>query len=153
MEAGLIIAIGLAVAFALTNGFHDASNAIANLDRVINGAKDSVRESEVMQFPPDRAASEMATLLAEGVQHLRDAFARLDGRRDRHGLATDAADAAIKSQRRLERVYRRAMGDLLEVTDVRIILGSRELYRRMTGMSDDIVSVADRVWYSRVKET
>jgi len=45
------------------------------------------------------------------------------------------------------------MGDLLEVTDVRIILGSRELYRRMTGMSDDIVSVADRVWYSRVKET
>lgn len=124
-----------------------------DLDRVINGAKDTVRESEVMQFPPDRAASEMATLLAEGVQHLRDAFARLDGRRDRHGLATDAADAAIKSQRRLERVYRRAMGDLLEVTDVRIILGSRELYRRMTGMSDDIVSVADRVWYSRVKET
>jgi len=66
MEAGLVIAIGLAVAFAMTNGFHDASNAIANLDRVINGAKDSVRESEVMQFPPDRAASEMATLLAEG---------------------------------------------------------------------------------------
>ena len=31
MEAGLIIAIGLAVAFALTNGFHDASNAIATL--------------------------------------------------------------------------------------------------------------------------
>ncbi|MFM1964593.1 MAG: hypothetical protein RL134_318 [Actinomycetota bacterium] len=31
MEAGLIIAIGLAVAFAVTNGFHDASNAIATL--------------------------------------------------------------------------------------------------------------------------
>ncbi len=31
METGLIIAIGLAVAFALTNGFHDASNAIATL--------------------------------------------------------------------------------------------------------------------------
>ena len=31
MEVGLIIAIGLAVAFALTNGFHDASNAIATL--------------------------------------------------------------------------------------------------------------------------
>ena len=31
MEIGLIIAVGFAVAFALTNGFHDASNAIATL--------------------------------------------------------------------------------------------------------------------------
>lgn len=31
MEVGLIIAVGFAVAFALTNGFHDASNAIATL--------------------------------------------------------------------------------------------------------------------------
>jgi PiT family inorganic phosphate transporter len=31
VDVGLIIAIGLAVAFALTNGFHDASNAIATL--------------------------------------------------------------------------------------------------------------------------
>ena len=31
MDAGLIIAIALAAAFALTNGFHDAANAIATL--------------------------------------------------------------------------------------------------------------------------
>ena len=31
MEVGLIVAIGFAMAFALTNGFHDASNAIATL--------------------------------------------------------------------------------------------------------------------------
>jgi PiT family inorganic phosphate transporter len=31
MEAGLLLAIVLALAFALTNGFHDASNAIATL--------------------------------------------------------------------------------------------------------------------------
>jgi hypothetical protein len=92
----------------------------------------------------------MAVLLSEGVGHIRVAFDRLDGRRDRHGLATDAA---VKSQRQLERVYRRAMGDLLEVSDIRIVIGCRELYRRMTAMSDDVVSVADRVWYSRVKET
>lgn len=124
-----------------------------DLDRVINGAKDTVRESEVMEFAPDAAAAEMATLLSEGVGHIRVAFDRLDGRRDRHGLATEAADAAVKSQRQLERVYRRAMGDLLQVSDIRIVLGSREIYRRMTAMSDDIVSVADRIWYSRVKES
>lgn len=31
MDAGLVVAVGLAFAFALTNGFHDASNAIATL--------------------------------------------------------------------------------------------------------------------------
>ncbi len=31
MDVGLVIAIGFALAFALTNGFHDASNAIATL--------------------------------------------------------------------------------------------------------------------------
>lgn len=31
MEWALILAVGLAVAFALTNGFHDAANAIAAL--------------------------------------------------------------------------------------------------------------------------
>ena len=31
MQVGLIVAIGFALAFALTNGFHDASNAIATL--------------------------------------------------------------------------------------------------------------------------
>jgi PiT family inorganic phosphate transporter len=31
MDVGLVVAVGLAFAFALTNGFHDASNAIATL--------------------------------------------------------------------------------------------------------------------------
>ena len=31
MQGGLLVAIGFALAFALTNGFHDASNAIATL--------------------------------------------------------------------------------------------------------------------------
>ena len=123
-----------------------------DLDKVMNGAKDTVRESEAMDFPPDQAAAEMAALLAEGVDHLRTAFRQLDGKKDKQGGATDAADAAVKSQRRLERVYRQAMSELLSVTDIRVVLASRELYRRMTDMSDDVVSVADRIWYSRVKE-
>ena len=31
MDVGLVVAVALAFAFALTNGFHDASNAIATL--------------------------------------------------------------------------------------------------------------------------
>jgi len=31
MDAGLVVAVALAFAFAMTNGLHDASNAIATL--------------------------------------------------------------------------------------------------------------------------
>lgn len=128
-----------------------------DLDKVINGAKDTVRESEVMAFPPDTAVAEMAALLAEGVDHLTRAFSAMDGRGKQATAsataATAAADAAVKAQRKVERVYRQATGDLLAITDVRVVVASRELYRRVSTISDDIVAVADRIWYAQVKET
>lgn len=122
-----------------------------DLDRVINGAKNTVREAEAMGFPPDTATAEMAALLAEGVRHLQAAFNALD--RKATESATADADAAVKSQRNLERVYRQAAGDLLSVTDVSVVTARREFYRRISSISDDIVSVADRIWYSQVKES
>lgn len=125
-----------------------------DLDRVINGAKNTVRESEAMAFPPDQSTAEMAALLAEGVGHLVSAITALAaGRGNHHASATKAADAAVKSQRNLERIYREAAGDLLEETDIRGVVARREFYRRISAISDDIVSVADRIWYSRVKES
>lgn len=125
-----------------------------DLDKVINGAKNTVRESEAMDFPPDAAVADMAALLAEGVQHLCRAFGSLDGRGGRPAApATEAADAAVKSQRKLERVYREATGNLLHSPDLRVAIASRELYRRVATISDDIVDVADRIWYAQVKET
>lgn len=125
-----------------------------DLDKVMNEAKSTVRESEAMSFPPDHAIIEMSKHLVEGVEHLQVAFEFLDGKKDKSGTtATDAASAAVKSQRHLERVYRRAMTELMDTTDLKVILGSRELYRRVLAMSEDIVDVADRVWYCRVKES
>ncbi len=124
-----------------------------DLDRVINGAKNTVREAEAMGFPPDRATAEMAVLLAEGVIHIRTAFGSLDSRGTSAASATEAADAAVKSQRNLERVYRQAACDLLGVTDISVLTARREFYRRISAISDDIVAVADRIWYSRVKES
>ncbi|MCB0931229.1 MAG: DUF47 family protein [Mycobacterium sp.] len=125
-----------------------------DLDRVMNGAKDTVRESEAMAFPPDKATAEMASLLAEGVAHLRTAFDCLSlGSNESGTSATEAADEAVKSQRRLERIYRQATGELLLRTEISVVIASRELYRRATAMSDDVVAVADRIWYSHVKES
>ncbi len=122
-----------------------------DLDKVINGAKNTVRESEAMEFPPDQATADMAVLLAEGVRHLKAAFDSLDEKAI--APATEAADAAVKSQRNLERTYRQAARDLLTLTDIGVITGRREFYRRISAISDDIVAVADRIWYSQVKES
>jgi uncharacterized protein Yka (UPF0111/DUF47 family) len=122
----------------------------AHLDEIINGAKNTVREAALMGVLPDVAIKEMAELLEEGVRHLDDAFGTLGS----DGLAaTTCADAAIKTQRRLERVYRRAMSELLEIRDLREVLARQELYRRINRISDSVVSVAERVWYCIVKES
>jgi glutamine synthetase adenylyltransferase len=96
----------------------------------------------------------MAALLADGVRHLADAFERLgpDRRRKDAAGATDAADAAVKTQRQLERVYRRAASALLEVEDLREVIGRRELYTRVSRISETLIEAADRVWYATVKE-
>ena len=120
------------------------------VDRILNQAKDLVRESEVMACPPDTAVADMAALLAASVRGLDEAIARLD---PGAGDATDAADAAIKHDRRLERVYRAAMAQLLEVDDLREVMARRELYRRCSRMGEAAVEVAERVLYAVVKES
>ena len=87
----------------------------ADLDEVLNAAKDLVREMEVMDMEPDAPTHEMVTFLADAVGHLADAFRCLGTDDD----ATEAADAAIKSQRRVEHAYRPAMSALLQVADLR----------------------------------
>jgi hypothetical protein len=104
-----------------------------------------------MGSQPDPAIAEMSARLAEGIAHIADAFAALGGRRSEG--ATEAADAAVASQRRLERVYRRAMSALVDVDDLREIAARRELYRRLARTSDQLVDVAERVWTSVLKES
>ncbi len=132
------------------------------LDRILNGAKDVVREAEVMAMPSDEPMAEMAERLLDGTNHLSRAFGAIavHGGEDSHRTATQAADDATKSARRMEKVYRQAMGSLLELelTDgspqahVREVIGRRELYRRLSRIADALVDVADRVWYAAVKE-
>ena len=123
------------------------------LDEVLNGAKDAVREAELMGLPPDAAIVEMCELLAQGVDRLAEAFAHLGPNHGTGGSeATDAADAAVKSCRGVERVYRSAMSALLEVEDLREVTGRREVYRRFSRLADMLIAVAERVWYAVVKE-
>jgi uncharacterized protein len=120
----------------------------ADLDEVLNAAKDLTREMDVMAMQPDGPTHEMVVLVAEAVGHLAGAFGRLGGDDD----ATELADAAVKSTRRVEHTYRRAMSALLEVADLREVMGRREVYRRLSRIGDLVHTVAERIWYAVVKE-
>jgi hypothetical protein len=120
------------------------------IDWILNLSKDAVRESEVMSCPPDTSVAEMAVLLREGIGHLDDAVA---GLQEHHARATTSADAALKTERNIERVYRKAMAKLLDVDDLREVTARRELYRRFSRIADVLTEVAERVWYAVIKES
>lgn len=142
---------------ALTEAFstplepEDIFELSRGLDEVLNSAKNIAGEAEAMHSPPDAATAEMSEELAEGTRRLAEAFARF-AEDDRAG-ATAAADRAVKDQRHLQHTYRKAMSALIENPDLREVATRREIYRRLSRTGDELVRVAERVWYSVLKET
>ena len=149
-DAKYALHIALREAFVTPMEPEDLFALSRGVDRIINQAKDLVRESEVIACPPDAPLAEMASVLAVAMRHLDGAVAQLDPKAPE---STVAADAAVKMARRLERVYRAARGALLEVDDLREVMARRELYRRCSRIGDAVVEVAERVLYAMVKET
>ncbi|MGH3081646.1 MAG: DUF47 domain-containing protein [Gaiellaceae bacterium] len=140
----------LTVAFTTPLEPEDLFELSRGLDRVLNGAKNAVREAEVMEAAPDAAMAEMAGELAEGTRELAQAIGALA--LDDVETTTEAAGRAAKSQSRFEKVYRRAMSALIADADLREVAAKRELYRRLARTSDDLREVAERVWYSVLKQ-
>jgi uncharacterized protein len=120
------------------------------VDWILDYARDLVSESEVMACPPDAAIAEMAGLLGEAVREIDQALAHLGTDDD---ASTDAADAAIRAERRLERAYYRGMGVLLGVEDCSERIARRELYRRCLRIGEMVIDVAERVVYAVVKQS
>lgn len=137
-------------AFTTPLAAEDLFKLSQDLDAVMNAAKNTVREADVMQVQPDEALAAMALDLEKGVAFLCEAFEAL-GRKGED--PTEPAARAVKAQRDLERVYRNAMVALMEQTDLRTVISKQELYRRMSAAADSVVAVADRIWYSTVKES
>lgn len=65
--------------------------------------------------------------------------------------ATRPAD--VKAERRLKKAYRAAMGALIEVHDIRVVMGRDELYRRCSRIGETAVDVAERLIYVGLKES
>lgn len=150
-DAKLELRAALTSAFTTPLEPEDIFELSRGLDRVLDNAKNAVREAEVMETEPDDAIAEMAAKLQQGVAELAEAFAALGT--SRNAAATEAATRAARSQSRFEHVYRRAMSGLVAVDDLREVAAKRELYRRLARTSDDLREVAERVWYAVLKQS
>lgn len=141
---------------ALRNAFvtplnpEDLFELSERLDAIVNRAKDLVREAEVLAVDPDEPLAAMAGELLTGVRELADAFGHLGT--DPDG-AHHAAERAVSHQRAVEKVYRRAMSELLGDQDFREITARRELYRRAARIGDALEHVANRIEYTVIKAT
>jgi hypothetical protein len=141
----------LTISFTTPLEPEDIFELSTELDRMLNSAKNTVREAEVMETGPDEPIAQMAAELTRGVRDLGGALEQLSA--GERVAATAAADRAAKSQTRVEKIYRRSMSALVAVDDLREVAAKRELYRRLARTSDDLREVAERVWYSVLKES
>lgn len=140
----------LRVAFVTPLEPEDLFALSRGVDWILEWSRDVVEESDVMACAPDAEIAAMAARLSEAVRHIDEGIAQLGSDPD---AATEAADAAIRSERALEHDYYRGMAALLEVEDMRERIARRELYRRCSRIGEMVIDVAERVVYSVIKQS
>ena len=148
-KSKLALRLALRSAFSTALDSEDVYMISERLDNVINEAKNTVRESELMRITPDQPTGDMTERIVEGVRHLDTAVENILAAPD---LATAEADAATKCARRVEKLYRSAAAELVDETELRVTMARRELYRGTLHVAEHMVSVSERVWYAVVKE-
>ena len=111
-----------------------------SVDQIINYAKNTVRELEIFNIPPDEYMLDLSELLVEGTENIRDGIAALP---KMTMSMSDKIERAVKAERNVEKVYRRAVNALFEGEDMKEILKRREVYRHLSNTADRILETAD----------
>lgn len=137
----------------------DIYRAISSIDHIINYAKTTTREIEVLQVEPDKYMLELAVLLKEGAYALQRGYRKLSTNPNQ---ADEDAQAARKAERSSEKVYRRALGELFQdenyivmlenqesdtkVTAVHLVINifkHREIYRHLSNAADRLARAGE----------
>lgn len=149
----------LSKSFSTPMDREDIYRAITSIDHIVNYAKTTTREIDVLKVSPDKYMVELALLLKEGAYALRNGYRKLT---EHPGRADDDADAARKAERSSEKVYRRALGVLFDeerylvelqnhkqdttvtaVTLVIEIFKRREIYRHLSNAADRLARAGE----------
>jgi uncharacterized protein Yka (UPF0111/DUF47 family) len=127
-------------AFSTPMDREDIYRAITTLDEVVNYCKDAVNEMAALGLSPDAFTLEMAEHLLAGVQSLEAGFAHLG---KTPGEASDHADLARRAERKVEKLYRKALADLFQGDDYIHMFKRREIYRHLTNAAERMAHCAN----------
>lgn len=146
-------------AFATPMDREDIYRAITSLDKILNYAKTTTREMEALNLRPDKYMLEIATEYLNGVLALKAGFNKLS---DNPSLAEEDARIARKTERNVEKIYRRALTNLFNVDEfvqnldanktgskseamlaIVEMFKRRELYRHLSNGADRMAHAAD----------
>jgi predicted phosphate transport protein (TIGR00153 family) len=127
-------------AFSTPIDREDIYRAITTLDEVVNACKDAVSEMDALQLKPDAFTLDMARLLMKGVEALTAGYGRLSTLPAQ--AATDA-DAARKAERKVEKLYRKALAQLFNGDDYIHMFKRREIYRHLTHAAERMAACAN----------
>jgi len=118
----------------------DIYRAIMDLDEVVNYCKTTVSEMDLLGTQPDRHDLQMAVLLREGVAALVSGFSKLG---KAPAAAAADADLARRAERRVEKLYRRALAELFQGDDYINMFKRREIYRHLSNAADRMAHCAN----------
>jgi uncharacterized protein Yka (UPF0111/DUF47 family) len=146
-------------AFATPMDREDIYRAIVSLDKILNYAKTTTREMEALELTADGYMLEIVKEYLVGVRALKAGYGKLG---KNPSLAEDDARVARKTERIIEKIYRRALADLFKVDDLVKQLNDdapgakaeammavvemfkrRELYRHLSNGADRLAHAAD----------
>ena len=127
-------------AFSTPIDREDIYRAIATLDQVVNACKDAVSEMHALDLKPDHFTLEMAQLLYNGVVALGAGYAKLGSL---PAAASVDADVARKAERKVEKLYRKALAALFQGDDYIHMFKRREIYRHLTHAAERMAACAN----------
>jgi uncharacterized protein Yka (UPF0111/DUF47 family) len=110
----------------------DIYRAITSIDHIVNYAKTTTREIEVLKVKPDKYMLELTVLLKEGAYALQRGYQKLSVNPNQ---AEEDAQAARKAERNSEKVYRRALGKLFRENDYIKMLADQKADTKVTAIN------------------
>lgn len=127
-------------AFSTPIDREDLYRAIIDLDEIVNYCKTTVSEMDVLGLAPDKHCLEMAMHIKLGADALALGYGKLA--KQPSGAAEDA-DIARKAERKVEKIYRRAIAELFQGNDYIHMFKRREIYRHLSNAADRMANCAN----------
>ena len=127
-------------AFSTPIDREDLYRAIIELDEIANYCKTTVYEMDELGLKPDKYCLEMAMHIKLGTDALAHGFSKLAKEPAR---AEADANAARKAERKVEKSYRLALGQLFQGDDYLHMFKRREIYRHLSNAADRMANCAN----------